>query len=170
MPITTKVTAQTFQDFDGTNFTTTGADYQLVKFENGSLGAYTGIGTDFTDATGVILDLKGSMGYGNSIFSGGFRLRHNIGESSQTVQLRLQPATLTVPLGKKIDFYATPYEAAKLNYGTGKIDFSTGIYSGISFQAGKARVFIEGQLYDVTAINPETTGINAGVTIPLGKK
>lgn len=167
MPITTAVSSQTFQNFDGTNFSTEGVDVKL-KQGNSSIGGYIGIGTSLADSpTGMIADVKGSTRYGNSSFSGGFRLRHNINKDSKTVQLRVQPATIDIPVSKKASIYATPYIAAKLNYNTGKIKTETGIFSGINIKVGKATIFGEGQIYDLSKVNKSTIGINAGISVPL---
>ena len=86
-------------------------------------------------------------------FSGGFRIRHNINSNSKSVQFRLQPANVKLPISKKTNFYATPYEAVKYNYSTKQAKFSTGAFAGLSTKIGKTNVFIEGQLYDVTKID-----------------
>lgn len=165
--INTKISASSFQQCDGSNFSTAGVDAS-IKTGNGCLGAYTGVGTSFTDnSTGAILDFKGSMPYGNGIVSGGFRVRNNINPSSQTVQFRVQPATVTVPVSDKTNIYATPYGAAKLDYNSGKITTGVGCFAGISTKVGKASVFVEGQIYDATKISAGTTSINVGVSIPL---
>ncbi|MDE6138927.1 MAG: hypothetical protein K2F57_05605, partial [Candidatus Gastranaerophilales bacterium] len=63
--------------------------------------------------------------------------------------------------------YATPYAAAKVNYKTGDTTFSSGCFAGVNQKVGKASVFIEGQIYDVTNIKANTTSINLGVSIPI---
>jgi len=167
MPINTKFSASTFQQCDGTNFSTAGIETSF-KAGKGNISTYTGIGLTFDgNPSSAIVDFKGSMPYGKSMFSGGFRVRNNLNENGQSVQVRIQPATMTVPAGEKTNIYATPYAAAKVNYKTGETAISTGIFAGVSQKVGKANVFIEGQLYDVTKINKKTTSINAGVSIPL---
>lgn len=163
----TKVSAATFQQCDGSNFSTAGIDAG-IKVGKGTLGGYAGIGSSFTDgSTGAILDLKGSTPYGNSPVSGGFRVRHNLNPNSKSVQFRLQPCTVTIPVGEKTSIYTTPYVASKLTYGQKGVDTTVGNFTGISTKIGKASVFLEGQIYDVTKINPSTTSVNVGVAIPL---
>ncbi len=165
MPIDTKIS--TFQNFDGSNFSTAGVSYN-TGVGGGSLGGYAGVGTEFTSgSTGLIFDINGSMPYGNSGISGGFRVRHNLNKNSRSVQIRVQPATVKIPLNNKTELYAVPYDAAKINYSTGKVGNSVGIFSGVSTKIGNASVFVEGQIYDVTSINAGTTGVNAGISIPL---
>lgn len=169
MPInsTSKYSASSFQQFDGSNFTTAGVDTNF-RVGNGSLGIYTGIGLGFNDKpASAIFDLKGSMPYGDSPISCGFRVRNNIGEDSQTVQFRVQPATVTLPVAKNTKVYATPYVAAKVNYGTGDISTSTGGFVGVSQKIGDVSVFAEGQLYDFTKVDKSTTSFNVGVSIPI---
>ncbi|MBD5402269.1 hypothetical protein HDR58_05660 [bacterium] len=169
MPInpTTKVSASTFQQCDGTNFTTVGVENSF-KAGSGCVGTYTGIGLSFDGKpANAVLDVKGSVPYGDSIVSGGFRVRNNLGENSQTVQFRIQPATVTVPVGEKTNLYATPYVATKVNYKTGETSTQGGIFGGVSQKVGKASIFVEGQIYDATKINASTTSINVGVSIPI---
>ncbi len=168
MPSGLKISTSTFQNCDGTNFTTTGVENNITNIGNASLNTYSGIGTSFDgNAISAILDIKGSVKYGESIFSGGFRVRNNISEKSQTIQVRLQPATATVPINDNSKLYATPYTAAKIDYNTGKTNVTTGIFGGVSFKIGKVNGFVEGQIYDFTHIDNSTTGINAGFSIPI---
>jgi|InofroStandDraft_1065614.scaffolds.fasta_scaffold00505_58 hypothetical protein len=169
MPInpTSKVTVSSFQQCDGTNFTTAGVDNSF-KTGRGNIGVYTGIGLTFDGKpASAVIDLKGSVPYGDSALSGGFRVRNNLGENSQTVQFRVQPCTVTAPVGKNTNIYATPYAAAKVNYKTGAADCNVGCFTGVSQKVGKASVFLEGQIYDVSKINANTTSINVGVSIPI---
>src|SRR5574344_1076232 len=163
MPINTKFSASTFQQNDGTNFSTAGLDFSK-KFGSATLSSYAGVGTAFTDgSTGLVADVKGSVPYGKTPFSGGFRVRNNINDNSQTVQFRVQPLSFNTPISKKTSIYATPYVATKLNYQTSKATTNFGGFAGVSTKIGKASVFLEGQLYDFSKINNSTTSINAGV-------
>lgn len=169
MPInaTTKVSVSTFQQCDGSNFTTAGVD-NCYKVGSGSVGTYTGIGLTFDGKpSSAVVDVKGSMPYGNSILSGGFRVRNNLSEHSQTVQFRVQPCTVTVPVGKNTNIYATPYAATKVNYKTGDAATNVGAFTGVSQKFGNASLFVEGQVYDVTKVNAGTTSINVGVSINI---
>lgn len=169
MPInaTTKVSVSTFQQCDGSNFTTAGVD-NCYKVGSGSVGTYTGIGLTFDGKpSSAVVDVKGSMPYGNSILSGGFRVRNNLNENSQTVQFRVQPCTVTVPVGKNTNIYATPYAATKVNYKTGDAATNVGAFAGVSQKIGNASLFVEGQVYDVTKVNSGTTSINVGVSINI---
>jgi len=166
MPVT-KVSVSSFQQCDGTNFTTAGVDNSF-KSGSGNFGIYSGIGMTFDGKpSSAVIDLKGGIPYGEGALSGGFRIRNNLGENSQTVQFRLQPCTVTVPVGQNTGLYATPYAAVKVNYKTGKTKTNAGIYAGVSQKIGSASVFVEGQLYDVTKVNRSTTSINVGVSIPI---
>lgn len=166
--INTKVSVQSFQQCDGSNFSTAGID-ATKKIGNGSLGAYAGVGTSFTQgSTGAIIDLKGSMPYGNSLVSGGFRVRHNLNPNSQSVQFRFQPATVTIPITDKTSIYTTPYVATKITYGKKGADTTFGNFTGISTKiSNNVNAFVEGQIYDVTKINPSTTSVNVGISINI---
>lgn len=165
--VTTKVSVSSFQQCDGTNFTTAGIDNSF-KAGNGSLGVYTGFATEFNGKPiSGIIDFKGSTPYGDSPVSGGFRIRNNIGENSKTVQFRLQPCTVTIPASDKTSIYATPYVATKVNYNSGDAATTVGCFAGVTHKIGKASVFVEGQIYDAGKINANTTSINIGVSIPI---
>ncbi len=168
--INTKFSVSSFQQCDGTNFTTAGVDNSF-KVGNGNLGVFTGVGATFDGKPmSAVIDFKGSMPYGESCVSAGFRVRNNLGENSQTVQFRVQPATVTVPVGKNTSIYTTPYIAAKVNYKKGGVDTTVGNFTGVSTKIGKVNVFVEGQIYDVTKVKASTTSINVGVSIPLNGK
>ena len=168
LKINTKVSAATYQDIAGPNFTTVGVD-NSVNVGNGSLGLYTGAGTSFNGKPMcAVVDFKGSMPYGDTCLSGGFRVRNKLNQDSQTVQLRVQPLTVTVPVAKNTNIYTTPYVATNINYKSGNPKTSLGNYAGVSTKLGKASVFVEGQLYDLAHVNKNTIGVNAGVSIPIG--
>lgn len=164
----TKVSVQSFQQCDGSNFSTAGIDVSknISKF---SFSAYTGVGTSFTNgSTGAIIDLKGSMPYGNSKVSGGFRIRHNLNPNSKSVQFRLQPATVAIPLTDKTNIYTTPYVATKITYGKKGTDTTVGNFTGISTKISKnVSAFVEGQIYDVSKINSSTTSVNIGLSVTI---
>lgn len=165
--INTKYSVSSFQQCDGTNFSTAGVDTG-VKVGSGNLGIYTGVGATFDGKPfSAIIDFKGSMPYGESCVSGGFRIRNNLGEGSQTVQFRVQPATVTIPIARNTSIYTTPYVAGKVNYKSGGMDTTVGNFTGISTKVGKANIFVEGQIYDVTKVNANTTSVNVGISIPL---
>ncbi len=166
--INTKVSVQSFQQCDGSNFSTAGIDAS-TKVGNGSIGAYAGVGTSFTNgSTGAVIDVKGSMPYGNSPLSGGFRIRHNLNPNSKSVQFRFQPATITVPITDKTSIYTTPYVATKITYGKSGATTTVGNFTGVSTKIGNnVSAFVEGQIYDVTKINPSTTSVNVGISITI---
>lgn len=167
MPIDPKFSVSTFQNMDGSNFTTAGVETKIYSGK-GNLSAYTGVATNFkNNAISAIIDFKGSMPYGESNLSGSFRIRNNINDKSETVQFRIQPANVNVPLNKNVNLYADPYVAMKVDYKTGDTTTNVGVFAGASVKVGKASVFVEGQLYDVSKINSRTTGINAGLSIPF---
>lgn len=164
---TTKISASSYQQCDGTNFTTVGIDNSF-KTGQGNLGVYAGVGLTFDGKpASAVIDFKGSVLYGDSPISGGFRVRNNLGEGSQTVQFRVQPCTVTIPVGEKTNVYATPYVATKVNYKTGNTTTNAGGFAGVSQKVGKASVFVEGQIYDVSKINKNTTSVNVGVSITI---
>lgn len=169
MDINTKASVTTFQNLNGSNFTTAGIDIS-TPVKNGSVGIYAGVGTEFSGgSTGIIFDAKGSVPYYSSpsvTLSAGGRIRNNLNTDSQTVQIRVQPATVTVPVGENTNIYATPYVAEKINYNTGAANTSVGIFGGASTKVGdNVSVFVEGQLYDVGKVNKNTTSINAGISV-----
>ena len=160
----TDISIQSFQQLDGSNLSIMGIDY-FAKVGDFSFGTFAGIGTSFTKgSTGAVFDLKGSMPYGDSKLSGGFRVRHNLNPNSKSVQFRFQPATFTFPINDKTKIYTTPYLATKLIYGKSGASTTVGNFTGVSTKIGKANVFVEGQLYDLTKINPSTTSFNVGVS------
>lgn len=164
----TKVSVSSFQQCDGTNFTTAGVD-NSYKTGNCSIGVYTGIGLTFDGKnSSAVLDLKGSVPYGESPVSGGFRIRNNLSENSQTVQMRIQPCTVNIPVGEKTTLYAAPYSAVKINYKNGDTKTNFGGFAGVSQKIGKnASIFVEGQIYDVTKTDKNTTSVNAGISVTL---
>lgn len=171
MSINTKISVSSFQNLDGSNFSTAGLDAGL-KIGKGSLGAYTGIGTNYTSgSTGAVIDFKGSLPYGNSPVSGGFRIRNNLNANSQTVQFRVQPATVNIPISKNVEGYITPYGAAKVNYSNGQTNVSFGGYTGIKVKNigknNRGEFFTEAQLYDFTKVDKSTVGLNAGFSIKI---
>lgn len=163
----TKISINSFQQCDGTNFSTVGSE-TTAKLKKGNIGTYTGVGLTFDGKPmSAIFDIKGSTNYGNSNISGGFRVRHNLNENAQSVQLRVQPCTVKVPVNEKTSIYTTPYVATKISYNNGKAKTTVGAFGGISTKVGKASVFVEGQIYDATKINKNTTSVNVGVSIPI---
>lgn len=165
--INTKVSTSTYQQCDGSNFSTAGFDCS-TQVGNGKLSTYAGIGTCFTKgSTGAIIDVKGSIPYGKTCFSGGFRVRNNLNENSKTVQFRIQPVTTTVPLNKNTSIYVTPYYATKLNYENSKTTDGFGCFAGVNTKVGKTNIFFEGQIYDVNHINKSNTSVNAGISFNL---
>lgn len=165
--ISKKVSVSTFQQCDGSNFTTAGVEAG-IKAGRGNLSLYTGIGTNFCEnSTGSVIDFKGGVPYGNGLVSGGFRVRNNLNPNSQTVQIRVQPATVNVPVSSSTSIYATPYVSTKIDYKDGYKSTDAGVFAGVSQKIGKASIFVEGQIYDVTKVNSSTTSINAGISIPF---
>lgn len=166
MPISKTVSVSSFQQCDGSNFTTAGIEAGQ-KFGDIKLSTYAGIGTEFSDnLTGAVVDFKGCVPYGNSLFSGGFRVRNNINPNSQSVQFRLQPCSVNIPVGENTSIYATPYVATKVKHNSGYDSTKVGTFAGISQKVGEnTRVFVEGQLYDVTKVNSNTTSVNAGISV-----
>ena len=166
MSINTKISATTYQNMDGSNLTTAGVE-SGINIGKGQLSIYGGIGTNFNKkSTGAIIDFKGSIPYGNSPVSGSFRIRNNLKQNSESIQFRIQPANINVPVGKGVSLYADPYAALKMD-NLGNKTATAGIFSGAAVKFGKTSVFVEGQLYDVTKVNKSTTGINAGVSVNL---
>ena len=113
----------TFQSLDGSNFTTAGINICHEKIK--VLSLYAGVGTNFQkNTTGAIIDLKASYPYAqielangkNITFKAGGRIRNNINPSSQTIQVKVEPATINIPLNDKVSFYATPYILTKSAY------------------------------------------------------
>ncbi len=163
----TKVSIQSFQQCDGSNFSTAGLDI-TKPIGKGSLSGYAGLGTSFKEGTtGAVIDFKGGLSYGKSILSGGFRIRHNITKNSKSVQFRLQPLTVTVPVAKNTNIYTTPYAATKIIYGGKGANTTVGNFTGVSAKFGKVNMFLEGQIYDITEINPSNTSVNIGLSINL---
>lgn len=167
--VNTKLYGASYQDINGSNLTTVGVDNSF-KVGKGNLGVYTGVGTTFdSKPMTAIVDFKGSIPYGETCLSGGFRVRNKLNQDSQTVQLRVQPIDIKVPVSNTTSIYSTPYIATNIDYKSGNPTTKVGNYTGVSQKIGNASVFIEGQVYDVAHINKNTIGINAGVSIPIGK-
>ena len=137
-------------------------DFQHVKPGKGAAFVRTKIKNV---ETGAVVDLKGSIPYGDSIFSASFRVRNNINPASQSVQLRVQPCNVDVPLGENTTIYADPYVAVKTDYATGQTTPSVGCFAGVKQKIGDNVVgFVEGQVYDPTNINLETVSVNVGIS------
>jgi hypothetical protein len=167
MPVNKTVSVSSFQQCDGSNFTTAGVEVGQ-NINPAKFSIYAGVGTSFKDnSTGAVFDFKGSVPYSsNSIMSASFRLRNNINPNSQSLQIRVQPFNASVPIGKGTSVYADPYVAAKIDYKNGYDNTKVGVFAGVSQNLDKnTKVFVEGQLYDVTKVNSSTTSVNAGVSI-----
>ena len=167
MPIDTKISATTYQNMNGSNMSTAGIE-SSINVGQGKLSVYGGIGTNFTNnSTGAIIDFKGSIPYGDSPVSGSFRIRNNLNQASESVQFRIQPANVSVPVSENVNLYADPYAALKID-NKGNKNYTAGVFAGTSVKISKnTSIFVEGQLYDVTKVNKNTTGINAGISISL---
>ncbi|MBE7713683.1 MAG: hypothetical protein E7Z87_08055 [Cyanobacteria bacterium SIG26] len=167
-------TAMTCQDIDNSeNFTNYGVR-STQKIGNFSLGSEAGIfsSTKVDENTneirtnyGVYTDIRGSIPYGETCLSGGFRIRTKEGNS----QFRLQPTTISFKVGDNTNIYATPYGVSNLDYATGtfsdpKIGFFAGVNCKLHFGPS---IFCEYQAYDISKINPSNSSINIGVSIPL---
>lgn len=165
MPIDTKLSVSTFQQCDGSNFSTAGVNVNK-NFENGYIGGYLGAGTSFKEnTTGVVFDVKGGLNYGDSGVSGGFRVRNNINPLSKSVQVRLEPITVKTKLTDNATLYTTPYVATKFD---GDAKTTVGNFTGISVNVGKrTSVFVEGQIYDVTNVNKNTSSVNVGLSVKI---
>lgn len=173
MPTNIGITAMSCQQIDGSeNFTTYGIR-STQKLGNFSLGAEAGIyssttidkkNNNTTTTNGVYTDIRGSVPYGETCFSGGFRVRSKDG----TTQFRLQPANINFKVGD-VNLYVTPYGVSNLNYETGKFsDPQLGFFGGASykFKSGQS-IFCEYQAYNACRINPGNSSINVGVSIPI---
>ena len=167
------ITSMTCQQVDNSEQFTTYGVRATQKIGNFSLGAEAGVYTSTTQdknantsstTSGVFTDIRGSMPYGETCLSGGFRVRSKDGKS----QFRLQPATISFKAGN-VNIYATPYGVTNLDYETGKFsEPQIGFFGGASykFKAGPS-VFCEYQAYDACRITPNNSSINIGVNIPL---
>ena len=75
----------TFQNFDGTNFTTIGCEAKTGF----GLGVYAGLGADFKDKSTGVFDIKYCGKYApDSILGFNGRARTILGENEQSTQLR----------------------------------------------------------------------------------
>jgi hypothetical protein len=93
-------------------------------------------------------------------------VRNNINPNSQSVQVRVQPCNISVPVGKGTSLYVDPYVATKFDYKKGYDSTKVGAFAGVSQKVGKnTKVFVEGQMYNVTKVNPSTTSVNAGLSV-----
>lgn len=166
---------QTFQNFDGSNFSTTGVNANWKVTENSGLGIYAGVANSFdgekTNKQSLIFDIKGSTKALSETFaSSSFRIRNNIGKDSQTTTIRVMPVNGEIQINDKMKFYTTPYVEAKFDYRTDDIKLKSGFYAGVSGQINdKIGYFGEVQCYDLfgKGINPSTTGFNAGISIKI---
>lgn len=110
----------TFQNFDGTNFTTVGVEAK-TKFDTPigifGLGTYAGLGSDFQDKATGVFDLKFNGNYtedGTLGFNG--RARTKFGKNEQSTEVRVSLLSVNIPICKRVKAYFTPCARAKYNY------------------------------------------------------
>jgi len=183
----------------GENFTTLGVNTSCDKVKG--LTIYTGLGITAPDKTNpehidektsysFIGDIKTSHKYydgENCSISVDSRSRFNINGESQTLALRLAPASVNVPLGNNVSYYATPYVLEKVDFSKGvsrqslKDNFRAGIFTGVkgTVDIGGVPVtgFLEVQDYNLVQnvsaalgnqpMDWSTVGFNAGVSFSL---
>ena len=167
MPINNQISVSTFQNVDGSNFTTAGAETSISS-DKGSLSFYGGLGTNFTKgSTGVVFDFKGNVNYGNSHVSGGARIRNIINKDNPAVYARVYPANVNIPLNKNAKAYLQSYVQTKISYKTGDTKTTFGTIAGLELKVGNTTVIPEMQLCDFTKINKSTVSGNAIVKIPF---
>ncbi|MBO7671826.1 hypothetical protein J6S88_00285 [bacterium] len=202
--INISISASTFQNLPkdntrgdwGENFSTVGTNINYNKIPHWTV--YTGLGVtapDKTDPENVdkktscsfIGDIKSSHKYydgENLSLSFDSRSRFNVNESSQTLAVRVAPASVNVPIGDNVSLYAVPYVLEKVDFQKGvslqslKDNLRLGLFGGIkgTVKIGDLLVnwFIEGQGYNlmqnIKAIKGDepmdwgTIGFNGGVS------
>ena len=164
MELDTKVSAWSYQNMDGSNYSLAGADIS-IPLKNLNFGIFTGIGTSFKKGgTSGIVDLKGAYSFLDGKLNSNFRFRNKIGGQNRSSELRLQPIALSLPISKNTSYYINPYYLYKYSYSSKESSNKFGVYTGITKKLGNTKLFLEGQLYDLKRITKETIGINAGIS------
>lgn len=204
------VSASTFQsgpkDFSGgivgENFSTIGANINYSKIPHWSI--YTGLGITTPDKTDVenidkgtsysfIGDIKSSHKYYDGEYfslSADSRCRFNLNDASQTMAVRVAPASINVPLDDKSSFYFVPYVLEKVDFNKElspqslKDNFRLGAYGGVKRKFNifgiEVTGFLEGQGYNIVknindAINQKpfdktTVSFNGGFSFSVFNK
>lgn len=142
-------TVSTFQNFDGTNFTTAGVEAKTALGPIG-LGVYTGLGSDFQDKATGVFDVKFNGNYtedGTLGFNG--RARTKLGENEHTTQYRVSPLSVNFPVCKNVRGYVTPCGVAKCDYDTNTWDYSATVFAGVTWKPNdKTSISVEVQSYN----------------------
>ena len=142
-------TVSTFQNFDGTNFTTAGVEAKTSLGPIG-LGAYVGLGSDFKDKATGVFDVKCNGKYtqdGTLGFNG--RVRTKLGKNEQSTEVRVSPLSVNIPISKSVSAYFTPCARAKYNYFNNSWTPSATVFAVITWKPDdKTSISAEVQSYD----------------------
>ena len=136
----------TFQNFDGTNFTTVG-----VEAKTGfALGAYAGLGADFSDKSTGVIDVKYCGKYAkNCVIGYNGRVRTKLGENEKSIEVRVSPLAINVPFNERFAAYFTPCCRAKYDVINGEWKPSGTIFTGLTYKPNeKMAVYFEVQNYN----------------------
>lgn len=165
--VTVNFTTSTYQSINGDNFTTAGCD---MKFDHG-VGMYTGIGTDFHSKPVIVVDMKGSGQYGNSVFQHNLRVRTKVSDKTFTSQIRVSPLSINVPLSDKTSIYANPHYSGTYDFDKKNWKHSAGIFGGITQKINdNTKISLEAQRYNLQDIKDNSGknwSINAVVSVTM---
>ena len=135
-----------------------------------TFGVESGAGYDFKKDVGAMLDIKGSKNYDKQgIVGANVRLRTKLGKKSESLQVRISPATLNIPVGDKgTSIYLNPHYSGQMNFREGKWTNSMGAFCGVkqSLCDGKVTFWVEGQRYNlqnITDNQKKNWSVNASV-------
>lgn len=168
----TSVSAWTYQDLNGSNYTLAGIDYK-EKADNLSAGLFFGAGTTFgkKDALGIVADAKLSHNY-SGVFNQNLRLRGKMGTDNTSLQVRYSPVSVDIPVSDNTSLYGNLHYCGQLNknYATGSTTWknSCGAFAGVTQKVNKnTSVSLEVQRYNLQNIkdnNPSNWGVNVGIS------
>ena len=144
--VTLYFNGSTFQNFDGTNFTTVG-----VEAKTGfGLSTYAGLGADFSNKSTGVFDVKYSGKYAkNSVIGFNGRARTKLGENEQSVELRVSPLAVNVPINENVSAYFTPCGRVKYDAAKGNWKPSGTVFAGVTYKHDKnTSISLEVQNYN----------------------
>lgn len=161
---TVSIAAANYHNFDNSNYTLLGCDVGFSN-SNGSIGGFYGIGTNYNNQPDLVIDLKGTYKYNDSLNSN-VRLRTKFGENN-TVQLRISPLSTSFKIGKDTSIYTNLNDCITYKSNTGKVTNQINCFAGISHKIGNTSVWVEGELDDLyrNPFQKSKLGVNAGVTV-----
>lgn len=164
------VSASTYQNLDGSNFTLAGYENKL-QGQRGYVSAFIGAGTNFKNDIMGVVDLKGGGNYDKrGIVSHNLRVRTKLGKESESVQIRFSPLTVNVPVAKNTSLYLNPHYSGQMDFRKDKWSNSIGAFAGVNQQLNKSTTLsLEAQRYNLQDIK-DNSGKNWSINAILSYK